>query len=31
MRLLKRPKPAENLVSDSERELFGGPLRYDTG
>lgn len=31
MRLLKRPRPAENVVSDSERELFGGPLRYDTG
>ncbi|MEV0780506.1 ABC transporter ATP-binding protein [Streptomyces sp. NPDC050428] len=31
MRLLKRPKPAEIAVSDSERELFGGPLRYDTG
>ncbi|MFD3524486.1 ABC transporter ATP-binding protein [Streptomyces sp. NPDC058653] len=31
MRLLKRPKPPENVVSDSERELFGGPLRYDKG
>ncbi|MET4927232.1 ABC transporter ATP-binding protein, partial [Streptomyces sp. PSRA5] len=31
MRLLKRPKPAESAVSDSERELFGGPLRYDAG
>ncbi|MFC8827508.1 ATP-binding cassette domain-containing protein [Streptomyces sp. NPDC057137] len=31
MRLLKRPRPAESAVSDSERELFGGPLRYDTG
>ncbi|MFI6082785.1 ABC transporter ATP-binding protein [Streptomyces sp. NPDC051217] len=31
MRLLKRPKPTESTVSDSERELFGGPLRYDAG
>lgn len=31
MRLLKRPRPAENAVSDSERQLFGGPLRYQTG
>ncbi|XHL86296.1 hypothetical protein PW683_01340 [Streptomyces niveus] len=31
MRLPKRPRPAENVVSDSERELFGGPLRCDTG
>ncbi|WP_329377551.1 ABC transporter ATP-binding protein [Streptomyces sp. NBC_01716] len=31
MRLLKRPKPAESAVSDSERELFGGRLRYDRG
>ncbi|MFB8441345.1 ATP-binding cassette domain-containing protein [Streptomyces niveus] len=31
MRLLKRPKPVESAVSDSERELFGGPLRYDLG
>ncbi|GGJ90245.1 multidrug ABC transporter permease [Streptomyces camponoticapitis] len=29
--MLKRPKPAESVVSDSERELFGGPLRYDRG
>ncbi|GGO90123.1 ABC transporter ATP-binding protein [Wenjunlia tyrosinilytica] len=28
---LRRPKPVEPAVSDSERELFGGPLRYDMG
>ncbi|MBT1186598.1 ABC transporter ATP-binding protein [Streptomyces sp. CJ_13] len=31
MRLLKRPVPAEPAVSESERRLFGGPLRYDAG
>jgi ATP-binding cassette subfamily B protein len=29
--LLRRPKPAAPAVSDSEQQLFGGPLRYDTG
>ncbi|MBL1084857.1 ABC transporter ATP-binding protein [Streptomyces actinomycinicus] len=27
----KRPEAVESAVSDSERLLFGGPLRYDTG
>ncbi|MCB5182048.1 ABC transporter ATP-binding protein [Streptomyces antimicrobicus] len=31
MRLLKRPRPVDAPVSDSERQLFGGPLRYDAG
>lgn len=31
MRLLKRPRATEPAVSDSERRLFGGPLRYDAG
>ncbi|QES47541.1 ABC transporter [Streptomyces venezuelae] len=31
MRLLKRPVLADGTVSDSERQLFGGPLRYDAG
>lgn len=31
MRLLKRPAPADPAVSESERRLFGGPLRYDAG
>ncbi len=31
MRLLKRPEATEPAVSESERRLFGGPLRYDTG
>ncbi|MFD9409922.1 ABC transporter ATP-binding protein [Streptomyces sp. NPDC059989] len=31
MRLLKRPAAAEPAVSESERRLFGGPLRYDAG
>ncbi|MGW7436592.1 ABC transporter ATP-binding protein [Streptomyces sp. NPDC054849] len=31
MRLLKRPGAAEPAVSESERHLFGGPLRYDAG
>ncbi|MBO1333014.1 ABC transporter ATP-binding protein [Streptomyces sp. VRA16 Mangrove soil] len=31
MRLLRRPKPADPKVSAAEEELFGGPLRYDTG
>lgn len=31
MRLLNRPAPAEPAVSESERRLFGGPLRYDAG
>ncbi|MEV8532701.1 ABC transporter ATP-binding protein [Streptomyces sp. NPDC051211] len=31
MRLLKRPVAPESAVSDSERQLFGGPLRYDQG
>ncbi|MGW6980157.1 ABC transporter ATP-binding protein [Streptomyces sp. NPDC054932] len=31
MRLLKRPEAAEPAVSESERRLFGGPLRYDAG
>jgi ATP-binding cassette subfamily B protein len=31
MRLLKRPVATAPVVSDSERRLFGGPLRYDAG
>ncbi|MCX5375128.1 ABC transporter ATP-binding protein [Streptomyces sp. NBC_00091] len=31
MRLLKRPATGDAAVSDSERRLFGGPLRYDAG
>ncbi|MER5732769.1 ABC transporter ATP-binding protein [Streptomyces sp. NPDC002138] len=32
MRLLKRPVvPAQPATSESERQLFGGPLRYDAG
>ncbi|MGW2584165.1 ABC transporter ATP-binding protein [Streptomyces virginiae] len=31
MRLLKRPEAPEPAVSESERRLFGGPLRYDAG
>ncbi|MGZ9934150.1 ATP-binding cassette domain-containing protein [Streptomyces sp. NC-S4] len=31
MRLLKRPEAGEPAVSESERRLFGGPLRYDAG
>ncbi|MFG2232895.1 ABC transporter ATP-binding protein [Streptomyces sp. NPDC048723] len=31
MRLLKRPEATEPAVSESERRLFGGPLRYDAG
>ncbi|MEU9237702.1 ABC transporter ATP-binding protein [Streptomyces subrutilus] len=31
MRLLKRPAAADPAVSESERRLFGGPLRYDAG
>ncbi|MFE5559126.1 ATP-binding cassette domain-containing protein [Streptomyces sp. NPDC056544] len=31
MRLLKRPEVTEPAVSESERLLFGGPLRYDAG
>ncbi|MFI7337006.1 ABC transporter ATP-binding protein [Streptomyces sp. NPDC050085] len=31
MRLLRRPKPGPPVVSDSEQELFGGPLRHDAG
>ncbi|MDJ0383690.1 ABC transporter ATP-binding protein [Streptomyces sp. G-G2] len=32
MRLLKRPPvPAQQTASASERQLFGGPLRYDAG
>ncbi|MFD8569024.1 ABC transporter ATP-binding protein [Streptomyces sp. NPDC059639] len=30
-RLLRRPRPADPKVSAAEQELFGGPLRYDTG
>ncbi|MGW4437579.1 ABC transporter ATP-binding protein [Streptomyces sp. NPDC004596] len=30
-RLFGRVRPAEPEVSDAERELFGGPLRYDFG
>jgi ATP-binding cassette subfamily B protein len=29
--LLSKPRPVSHAVSDSERELFGGPLRYDMG
>ncbi|MFJ6837074.1 ABC transporter ATP-binding protein [Streptomyces sp. NPDC091209] len=31
MRFLGRVRMAEPKVSDAERELFGGPLRYDMG
>ncbi|MFD9968586.1 ABC transporter ATP-binding protein [Streptomyces sp. NPDC059013] len=31
MRVFGRVRAAGAAVSDSERELFGGPLRYDTG
>jgi ATP-binding cassette subfamily B protein len=31
MRLLRRPKAVDAAVSESELELFGGPLRYDLG
>lgn len=31
MRLLRRPEPGAPVVSASEKELFGGPLRYDAG
>ncbi|MFJ3927433.1 ABC transporter ATP-binding protein [Streptomyces sp. NPDC090022] len=31
MRLLKRPVPAAAAVSASEKQLFGGPLRYEAG
>ncbi|MFG2517643.1 ABC transporter ATP-binding protein [Streptomyces sp. NPDC048527] len=31
MRVLRRPRLAEPKVSVSELELFGGPLRYDSG
>ncbi|WP_078628277.1 ABC transporter ATP-binding protein [Streptomyces sp. NRRL F-2664] len=31
MRLLKRPTTLQPTVSESERRLFGGPLRYDAG
>lgn len=31
MRLLKRPGAVQPAVSESERRLFGGPLRYDAG
>ncbi|MFF4446464.1 ATP-binding cassette domain-containing protein [Streptomyces sp. NPDC001502] len=31
MRLLKRPAALQPAVSESERRLFGGPLRYDAG
>ncbi|MYV78711.1 ATP-binding cassette domain-containing protein [Streptomyces sp. SID1046] len=31
MRLLKRPEAPDPAVSESERRLFGGPLRYDAG
>ncbi|MEV7525317.1 ABC transporter ATP-binding protein [Streptomyces sp. NPDC091371] len=31
MRLLKRPGTVRPAVSESERRLFGGPLRYDAG
>ncbi|MDJ0343626.1 ABC transporter ATP-binding protein [Streptomyces sp. H10-C2] len=30
-RLFQRPRPVEPAVSDSERLLFGGALRYDMG
>ncbi|MDT3396034.1 ABC transporter ATP-binding protein [Streptomyces sp. B1866] len=30
-RFWRRPEAAESAVSDSERILFGGPLRYDMG
>ncbi|MFJ9038202.1 ABC transporter ATP-binding protein [Streptomyces sp. NPDC102406] len=31
MKVLRRPRMGEPKVSVSERELFGGPLRYDSG
>ncbi|MEB8338158.1 ABC transporter ATP-binding protein [Streptomyces endophyticus] len=31
MRILRRPRIEEPKVSESELELFGGPLRYDMG
>uniref|UniRef100_UPI0005AB3A60 ATP-binding cassette domain-containing protein n=1 Tax=Streptacidiphilus anmyonensis TaxID=405782 RepID=UPI0005AB3A60 len=31
LRLLARPVPAQGVVSASETELFGGPLRWDMG
>jgi ABC-type bacteriocin/lantibiotic exporters, contain an N-terminal double-glycine peptidase domain len=31
MRILGRVRMTEPVVSDAERELFGGPLRYDMG
>ncbi|MFG2877082.1 ABC transporter ATP-binding protein [Streptomyces sp. NPDC048337] len=31
MRLLRRPESVQPAVSESERRLFGGPLRYDAG
>ncbi|MFG2628205.1 hypothetical protein [Streptomyces sp. NPDC048473] len=31
MKVFGRVRMAEPAVSASERELFGGPLRYDTG
>ncbi|MFD7263144.1 ATP-binding cassette domain-containing protein [Streptomyces sp. NPDC059874] len=31
MRLLRRPEVVQPAVSESERRLFGGPLRYDAG
>lgn len=30
-RFFGKVQPAEPEVSDAERELFGGPLRYDMG
>ncbi|MEU9287851.1 ABC transporter ATP-binding protein [Streptomyces sp. NPDC048275] len=30
-RFFGKVRPAEPVVSDAERELFGGPLRYDMG
>ncbi|MFD9727407.1 ABC transporter ATP-binding protein [Streptomyces sp. NPDC059072] len=31
MRLLRRPEKGRPAVSESERRLFGGPLRYEAG
>ncbi|MFD7555361.1 ABC transporter ATP-binding protein [Streptomyces sp. NPDC059835] len=31
MRLLRRPEKVRPAVSESERRLFGGPLRYEAG
>ncbi|NEB74776.1 ABC transporter ATP-binding protein, partial [Streptomyces sp. SID14478] len=31
MRFFRTPKIADHQVSAAEEELFGGPLRYDTG